>query len=267
MRFALQVCGWLIGLPLELLIIAALLRGGFRRFPLVFAYTIADFLTTVVELPSNVGYVRSMPWAADAYAAVYWVDEAILQVLVYAVVMSLIYQATGKLRSRRIVRASLIAGAILFAGISFLIHRNPALNVGSFMTPWIRDLNFCSADSRSGAVGAAHRFARKGPPAASAERRLGNPVHRRSHRRVHARPRHTQPLASHLFVRELSDHADRTCCSCTSGGRPCGRRRYASNPALLFELLGPVGHHRDGRRAGPLQRQFSRNRWPSEETS
>jgi hypothetical protein len=145
MRFALQVCGWLIGLPLELLIIAALLRGGYRRFPFIFVYTIIDFLTTVVELPSAVGYVRGMPWAADALASVYWLDETILQVLVYAVVMSLIYQATGKLRSRRIVRASLIAGAILFAGISFLIHRNPALNVGSFMTPWTRDLNLCSA--------------------------------------------------------------------------------------------------------------------------
>jgi hypothetical protein len=145
MRFALQVCGWFIGLPLELLIIAALLRGGYRRFPLVFAYTIIDFLTTVVELPSNAGYVRSMPFAASDYAALYWIDETILQVLIYAVVMSLIYQATGKLRSRRIVRAALIAGAILFAGISFLIHRDPALNMGSFMTPWIRDLNFCSA--------------------------------------------------------------------------------------------------------------------------
>ena len=66
----------------------------------------------MVELPSGVGYVRGMPWAANAYASVYWLDEAVLQVLVYAVVMSLIYQATGRLRSRRIVRASLIAGAI-----------------------------------------------------------------------------------------------------------------------------------------------------------
>ena len=145
MRFALQVCGWLIGLPLELLIIAALLRGGYRRFPFIFVYTIIDFLTTVAELPSAVGYVRGMPWAAVPLASVYWLDEAILQVLVYAVVMSLIYQATGRLRSRRIVRASLIAGAILFAGISFLIHRNPALNTGSFMTPWTRDLNLCSS--------------------------------------------------------------------------------------------------------------------------
>ena len=145
MRLAIVLCGAVIGIPLQILIIAGLVRGGYRRFPVVLAYMIADFLTTVVEFPSDVGYVRSMPWAADAYTAVYWLDEVIMQVLVYAVVMSLIYQATGKLRPRRIVRASLIAGALLFAGISFLIHRNPALNTGSFMTPWTRDLNLCSS--------------------------------------------------------------------------------------------------------------------------
>jgi hypothetical protein len=145
MRFAIQLCGLMIGLPLQILIIGTLLRGGYRRFPFLFAYIVGDFLTTVVDVPSAVGYHRGMQWAAFAFPAVYWFNAVVMQVLVYAVVMSLIYQATGQLRSRRIVRVSLIAGAILFAGISFLIHWNPALNTGSFMTPWTRDLNFCSA--------------------------------------------------------------------------------------------------------------------------
>ena len=145
MRFAIQLCGLVIGLPLQLLIIGALLRGGYRRFPFLFVYIIGDFLTTVVEVPSAVGYDRGGQWAASAFPAVFWFNLVVMQVLVYAVVMSLIYQATGQLRSRRIVRVLLIAGAILFAGISYLIHWNPALNTGSFMTPWIRDLNFCSS--------------------------------------------------------------------------------------------------------------------------
>ena len=145
MRFAIQICGLAIGLPLQLLIIGTLLRGGYRRFPFLFAYVIVDFLTTVVEVPSAVGYDRGGQWAASAFPAVFWFNLVVMQVLVYAVVMSLIYQATGQLRSRRIVRVLLIAGAILFAGISYLIHWNPALNTGSFMTPWIRDLNFCSS--------------------------------------------------------------------------------------------------------------------------
>jgi hypothetical protein len=145
MRLAIQLCGLVIGLPLQLLIIGTLLRGGYRRFPFLFAYIVGDFLTTVVEVPSAVGYYRGMQWAVFAFPAVYWFNLVVMQVLVYAVVMSLIYEATGKLRSRRIVRVSLITGAILFAGISFLIHRNPALNTGSFMAPWTRDLSFCSA--------------------------------------------------------------------------------------------------------------------------
>ena len=145
MRFAIQLCGLVIGLPLQILIIGTLLRGGYRRFPFLFAYVVGDFMTTVVEVPSAVGYYRGSQWAAFAFPAVHWFNVVVMQVLVYAVVMSLIYQATGALRARRIVRASLIAGAMLFAGISFLIHWNPALNRGSFMTPWIRDLNFCSS--------------------------------------------------------------------------------------------------------------------------
>ena len=145
MRFAIQLCGLVIGLPLQILIIGTLLRGGYRRFPFLFAYVVGDFMTTVVEVPSAVGYYQGRQWAAVAFPAVHWFNVVVMQVLVYAVVMSLIYQATGALRARRIVRASLIAGAILFAGISFLIHWNPALNRGSFMTPWTRDLNLCSA--------------------------------------------------------------------------------------------------------------------------
>ena len=53
MRFALQVAGYAVGLPLEVLIIAALLRGGYRRFPFVFIYTVIDFLTTVLEIPDR----------------------------------------------------------------------------------------------------------------------------------------------------------------------------------------------------------------------
>ena len=145
MRFAIQLCGLVIGLPLQLLLIGTLLRGGYRRYPFLFAYVVGDFMTTVVEVPSAVGYYRGRQWAAFAFPAVHWFNVVVMQVLVYAVVMSLIYQATGALRARRIVRASLIAGAMLFAGISFLIHWNPALNRGSFMTPWIRDLNVCSS--------------------------------------------------------------------------------------------------------------------------
>ena len=88
--------------------------------------------------------MRGINGAGTSYASLYWIDELIVQVLIYAVVMSLIYGATRHLRSRRTVRISLIVSAVLIAGISFLLHYSPTLNRGSWMTPWTRDLNFCS---------------------------------------------------------------------------------------------------------------------------
>ena len=140
----LQYLGWLIGLPLELLIIAALLRGGYRRFPLVFAYALALFLTTVVEIPAYIGYFSGLK-GTRTRAFYYWIDEGILQVLIFAVVVSLIYRATEVVQARRVIRVSLIGGAALFAGISFLIHYNARAVIGTWMTPWSRDLNFSSA--------------------------------------------------------------------------------------------------------------------------
>jgi hypothetical protein len=144
MRFAIFIAGVAIGVPLELMIIAALLRGGYRKFPLVFVYSILNFLATVVEVPATWAFYRGVAGADRTSASYWWNNEAVFQVLNYLVVMSLIFQATAKLRSRRILRLSLFAGAILFAAVTFFIHYNPNILTGLWMTPWTRDLNFCS---------------------------------------------------------------------------------------------------------------------------
>src|SRR5450432_2640425 len=145
MRFAIYIASALIGVPLELMVIAGLLRGGYRKFPLVFVYSILNFLATVVEIPSTIAYYRGVAGAGTTSADYWWNNEAVFQVLNYLVVMSLIYQATAELRSRRILRLSLFAGAFLFAGVTFVVHYDPAVLKGFWMTPWTRDLNFCSA--------------------------------------------------------------------------------------------------------------------------
>jgi hypothetical protein len=158
MDLTIQLCSYFVGIPLELLTIAAMLRGGYKRYPFVFAYVVVYFLTTVAEMPSSVAYYYArhlynpphprLNVTAENYAWWYWRDEAVLQILVFAVVISLIYYATSKLGPRRIVRLGLIAGAVLFAGISFLIHYHPpAPNVsyGLWATAWTRDLRLCAA--------------------------------------------------------------------------------------------------------------------------
>lgn len=144
MRETVQYLSWLLWFPLELLVIAALLRGPYRRYPAIFAYSLAVFLTVVVEAAAYIGSVSGAQ-LAHTFAQYYWVDEGIRQTLLFVVVISLLYQATSGVQARALVRASLIAGAVLFAGTSFLIHYDGHAVAGKWMTVWTRDLNFSSA--------------------------------------------------------------------------------------------------------------------------
>jgi hypothetical protein len=63
------------------------------------------------------------------------------------VVISLIYIASAKLGSRRIVRMGLIVAAVVFAAGSFLLryHPVPGASYGMWATAWTRDLRLCAA--------------------------------------------------------------------------------------------------------------------------
>jgi hypothetical protein len=145
-RFVFTISGYVVGLPLELLVIAAMLHGSYRRFPAVFAYVIAEFLTTCIEIPLALqSFYTGDPHTNQRYAFWYWTDEIVLQFLVFIVVLTLIWQATSVARSRRALRTALVAGVLVFVGTSFLAHFSPQTVMGRWMTPWARDLNFGSA--------------------------------------------------------------------------------------------------------------------------
>src|ERR1700690_3623996 len=118
-NFIIQGFGWLIGIPLEFLVVSAVICGPYRRFPLVLCYPAATFVTTLVEIPLYTESRVTRDAAVFSHAArIYWINDWILQMLVFAVVISLIDQAAYAARSRRVMRAGLTAAAILFAGIS-----------------------------------------------------------------------------------------------------------------------------------------------------
>ena len=101
MQQAFQLCSYLIGLPLELMLIAVMLRGEYRRYPFVFLYAVVDFLTTIIELQPAIGYGSATPEAKNRFANNFWWDERIMQVLAFLLVISLVYKATGHLGPRR----------------------------------------------------------------------------------------------------------------------------------------------------------------------
>lgn len=150
MRFALNICANLVGIPLEILIIAAMLRGSYRRYPALFVYMAAVFVVSLVETPLYVvGHLDLVRYSDRhvwrQYLKCYWIDERVLIALVFVVVLSLIYQATEKARSRRVMRASVVGGAVLFSAIAFWAHYDPAVPPGQWMTAWTSNLYFCAA--------------------------------------------------------------------------------------------------------------------------
>jgi hypothetical protein len=133
MRLALQYGSWAIGLWLNLMVIAALIRGGIRRYPLVFAYSLALFLSTLINI--GISAVPKTLW--ETY---YWTIDFVLEIMIYAVLIGFIDEAGRNSRHKPVARHWLIlAAAVVFAG-SYLIRRNPQ-HFNLQMTLIIRDLN------------------------------------------------------------------------------------------------------------------------------
>lgn len=146
MSYYLSIAGYIVGLPLELLIIAALVRGSFREYPWVFAYVIAEFLGTVIEMPLALAYYHTRDvHLARKFALWYWGDETVQEFLILIVVISLIWHATSSARSGRTIRMALVTAVTLFAGISLVVHYDASVPMGRWMTYWTRDLNFGAA--------------------------------------------------------------------------------------------------------------------------
>jgi len=144
-QLAFQIGAYLVGLSLELAIMVVLLRGQWRRYPFALIYLIGEFLITVLEIEPSLGYYTATAAEKHAFAILYWVNERILHVLLFLLVISLVYRATAHLRPRRTLLLLVIAGTVMFAGITLLIHFDGSVRPGKWMTPWTRDMNFFAA--------------------------------------------------------------------------------------------------------------------------
>ncbi len=145
MRLGLQIVALAVSLPLQFLIIAALLRGSWRRFPLLLVFSVEEFVSALVQAPGAIEQWLGRHPPGLSYLITYWTGEAITQLLLYAVVISLLYRACERLRSAQLARVLLILAAFLVAGGTFLAHYHPSVKPGVWLTPWFRDLNFVCA--------------------------------------------------------------------------------------------------------------------------
>jgi hypothetical protein len=135
MQQAVQYSLWAIGLWLNLQVIFALVRGSYRQYPFVLAYAMALLLSTVVEI----GLQSASKTLKNEF---YWIDEIVLDVLVFCVVIAFIDEAARHSNKKVIERHWLVLAAALFCAGSFAIHHGLLPN--RQMTLVSRDLNICA---------------------------------------------------------------------------------------------------------------------------
>jgi hypothetical protein len=90
-------------------------------------------------------YAGATAEVKKSYALLYWWNERIMQVLVFLLVFSLIYRAAAHRKTRHILLLGVVGGILLFAGITLIIYYDPGKATGRWITPWLRNLNFCAA--------------------------------------------------------------------------------------------------------------------------
>ncbi len=131
---------WIVGLGLQALVLTALVRGALRKFPLVFAFSVCLFLTTVIEISAatDVGLLNYKSWQQYFYY-----DELLRQTGILAIVVSLILMATPPGPKRGPFARLVVAGAVLFWIISLYACYNQML--GHWMNAFDRNLSFGSA--------------------------------------------------------------------------------------------------------------------------
>jgi len=141
-----QIGSYLLWFPLQILAMAAVVRCGIRRYPLIILYLVATFLAAVAQMPAAwTSVVSHQRVQTEWYRRLHYSIDGVIYVLVLVLVISLVYRASARLGSRHLLRFGLILAGLLFIGISFAIHYDSKVAYVYWMKPWTRDMNFCAA--------------------------------------------------------------------------------------------------------------------------
>jgi hypothetical protein len=124
-----------VGLSLQVAVLAAMIRGHWKRVPALFAYCLIVFLGTVIHFAAL--FDRGV-WTKST-VKFYWVTEAIQQLLLFAALAAMILRTQGR-TGRSAMRMAIIPLACLVTGVSLWAHQHASLSL--WMTGFNRDLSF-----------------------------------------------------------------------------------------------------------------------------
>jgi hypothetical protein len=128
------------GSVLQVLILHALLKGPYRKYPFLLANVLVVLITTIID--TALYNFKSGTWAGTALM-VFWIDDSIRQILLFVLVLSLVYQAMATGRKRAAVQRLLVFGSLILAVGSYFSLSDPRISVR--MSAVIRNMSFCAA--------------------------------------------------------------------------------------------------------------------------
>ncbi len=127
-----------VDVTLQLVLLAFLLRGYFRRYVFLFIYSIAFLITTLTE----VVVTHRAQFDQKLFRRVYWTDEIATDLLLFLVVISLIYLASEGSAVRGKMSRILAGIVVIVLILPFVILNPPSFFAGTGWTAaWGRWFN------------------------------------------------------------------------------------------------------------------------------
>jgi hypothetical protein len=126
---------------LQVLLISAVIRQ-YRKFPILACYAVVSFLATVME---GAIYLRAFGFSTEFSKDIYWINEGIIQVLVYLLVVSLMGKTLSTGTQKRGFRFDYAVAALALMAFCIVVAYKPDSHYLVSMTAASRNLSFASA--------------------------------------------------------------------------------------------------------------------------
>jgi len=128
----------IIGLVLDILVVAYLVRGPLKRFVFVFCYCLVEAVGFVI---GSLSYLHLGPRGLR-YESFFWAADLVIHGLTTLILLSLIRESLGSNAHLKRLASWVLPVAVIGVAVgSVLTFQDPSINV--WMTPVSRNLSFC----------------------------------------------------------------------------------------------------------------------------
>lgn len=133
------------GVLLQALLVLVFLPSSFRKYPLLFFYCATQLITTLLEVVVSHSGGRETGRQSSLFIRMYWIDEIVLDSLLFLLVTALIYKALAGKPGREKVGRILIGIIGVTAALPFILYYKRGLFTTAWFNPTAQLITFGAA--------------------------------------------------------------------------------------------------------------------------